>query len=258
MLLGLAAIAGAQQISQAPTVPELRHGRELLQKNDFAAAKGVFAQYLSAHPADMQAELGLGDAELGLKEYEPAELTYRAVVAKQPELWQAHKNLVVVEAELGRWEEFDRERTVLRMARERRAPNISATESDLIDSFRVNGRLWVVRSYFVPIGRSQARYNFERFSPNGRAEEYISLEDAKAARAALTPGDVRIGTAPAPGASSSATSQPPVLALNWYTGAAHGTIREYTSGEPTYEHLRAEVLRWLRLHEKTSPGSDHP
>ena len=219
---------------------ELRRGRELLQEKQFAPAKDLFASYLHAHPGDVQAELGMGDAELGLRQFEAAELNYRAVVAKEPELWQAHKNLVVVEAALGRWEDFDGERTVLRLARERGAPGISTRESDVIDSFEVNGQRWVVRAYFEPLGRSRALYNFERFSPEGRVEEYVSLEDEAAAKAALTPGDVRIGgdAAALPGKASR-------YALNWYSGRAHGTIATFND-VPTYEQARGAVRRWLR------------
>ncbi len=251
--LGLGAAALCPVELRAQTAPgsteqaprgELRRGRELLMRREFAAARQVFAAFLKTHPTDVQARLGEGDAELGLHQYEAAEMTYRAVTARQPELWQAHKNLVVVEAALGRWEDFDRERTVLRMARERGAPGISARESDVIDSFNVRGAHWVVRSYFEPVGRSEARYNFEHFSPGGRVLAYISLEDTAAAAAALKPGDVRIGSANAPNNSA----EPHALSLNWYTGTAHGTIREYRSGEPTYEALRAAVRSWLAHH----------
>lgn len=227
---------------------ELRPGRELLQDKQFADAKSFFAEYLRVHPGDVQGELGLGDAALGLRQYEAAEASYRAVVARQPELWQAHKNLVVVEAALGRWEEFDGERKLLRLARERDAPGISARESDVIDSFEVKGERWVVRAYFEPVGRSRAVYNFERFSSSGRVEAYVSLEDAAAGKAALTPGDVRIGRpiAPAPG------GPPRAMALNWYSGSAHGTIREYPAGEPSYERVRADVVRWLKAQGRSN------
>lgn len=214
----------------------------------FPEALKVFVEYLRSHPGPghpgaVQAELGIGDAQLGMHEYEAAETTYRHVTAEQPELWQAHKNLVVVEAALHRWEEFDRERTVLRLARERGAPGISARESDVIDNLDVRGQRWVVRAYFEPVGRSQARYNFERFSPEGRVEAYISLEDPEGARQALAPADVRIGVAPSPQRASNEGA----LALNWYTGAAHGSIRHYPD-EPHYERLRADVVRWLETH----------
>lgn len=238
----------------APLPPELRHGRELLAAKQFPAARAAFEAYLKSHPGAVQAELGLGDAELGLRQYESAEITYRMAVSQQPELWEAHKNLVVVEAAMGRWEEFDRERTVLRMARERGAPGISRRESDVIDNFSVSGQRWVVRAYFEPVGRAQARYNFERFGQDGRVQAYLSLEDAAAAQAALHPEDVRIGAKHEPDTANSGTAK---LALNWYTGSAHGTISTYTSGEPTYERLRAEVQRWIRAHpEIAGPGQN--
>lgn len=229
----------------APLPPELRHGRELLAQKRFAEARKVFAAYLAAHKGAVQAQLGIGDAELGLHQYEAAEMTYRAAVAQQPQLWEAHKNLVVVEAALGRWEEFDRERMVLRMARERGAPGISTHESDVIDSFVVAGEQWVVRAYFEPVGRSQTQFNFERFSQDGHVQAYVSLENAAAAQAALQPRDVRIGAKVGEGV---ANSKDGALALNWYTGRAHGTIRNYTTGEPSYPRLRTEVQRWLRAH----------
>ncbi len=241
-----AALPGAPQISGAPT-GVLRQGRELLQAKHFAEARQVFRTYLGAHPADVQAELGLGDAELGLRQFEAAEATYRLVTAGQPELWQAHKNLVIVEAALERWEDFDRERAVLRLARERGAPGISPHESDVIDRFDVWGERWVVRAYFEPLGRSQALYNFERFSEEGRVEAFLSFEDAAAAQAALTPEDVRVG----PALVQPETASTRTLALNWYTHTAHGTIRTYPAAggptsNPSYERVRADALRWLR------------
>lgn len=246
---------GSGPVPEAAPQGELRHGRELLMQKNFAQARTVLADFLKAHPEAIQARLGLGDAQLGLRQYQAAETTYRAVVAQQPELWQAHKNLVVVEAALGRWEDFDGERKVLRMARERGAPGISARESDVIDSFNVHGQHWVVRAYFEPVGRSQARYNFEQFSPEGRVAAYVSLEDAAAAQAALTPGDVRVGTT----ATGSAANSPAggTLSLNWYTGRAHGTVRSY-NGEPSYERLRADVIRWISAHAEMMAQGGRP
>lgn len=240
---------GSAAASVTPASSELREGRKLLQTHQYSAAEAVFASFLRTHPADAQAELGLGDAQLGLRQYESAEATYRLLVAQQPELWQAHKNLVIVEAALRRWEDFEGERKILRLARERGAPGISTHESDVVDSFETGGQRWVVRSYFEPLGRSGAVYNFERFSPAGRVLAYLSLEDAAGAVAALRPGDVRIGAEPDipdSGSGGAKTHPPKTYALNWYTGTAHGTIRQYPAGEPAYAQLRRDILVWLR------------
>ncbi len=226
--------------AQAPAATGLAEAKQALAAKDFVRAKALFAAYAGTHPGNVEAELGVGDAELALHEYEPAELQYRKVTALQPELWAAHKNLVVVEAALGRWEEFDRERDLLRGARRRGAPGISARESDVIDAFDLNGRHWIVREYYEPVGRSLTRYNFESFSADGRVREYISLESAAAAEQALAGGDVVIGR-PAPVAPLKD------FALNWYTGKAHGAIARYPKGEPSYETVRAAARHWLRI-----------
>jgi hypothetical protein len=229
-------------LAQTVVPKELVEARQAVAQKNFTHARELYEAYLQAHPGNIDAELGIGDVELGLHQYETAELQYRKVVAHQPELWLAHKNLVIVEAALGRWEEFDRERAVLRAARQRNAPGISARESDVIDSFDIHGQHWIVREYYEPVGRSLTRYNFELFSPEGRVQEYISLESANAAAQALTQegSSVRIGIdAPSPVIQD--------FALNWYTGKAHGTIAQYPRGEPSYEAVRAAVRGWLRI-----------
>jgi tetratricopeptide (TPR) repeat protein len=235
--------------AQRPIPSELIPAHKALEDKHYQQAEDLFAAYLKTHPNNIDAQEGIGDAKLGLHQYEAAELQYRAVVAQQPEFWLAHKNLVIVEAALGRWDEFDRERAVLRNARERGAPNISARESDVIDAFTLHGQHWIVREYYEPVGRSLTRYNFESFSPDGRVREYVSLESADAARTALTPNpEVHIGATPA---------TPPVIkdfALNFYTGKSHGTIKLYPQGEPRYEQVRADLRHWLQTRPTPTPN----
>jgi tetratricopeptide (TPR) repeat protein len=234
--------------AQRPIPSELLPARKALEDKHYQQAEELFAAYLNAHPGNIDAQEGIGDAKLGLHEYEVAELQYRAVVAAQPEFWLAHKNLVIVEAALGRWDEFDRERAVLRGARQRGAPGISTRESDVIDAFDVHGEHWIVREYYEPVGRSLTRYNFEYFGPDGRVREYVSLESADAARTALAhSSNVLIGVDP---------STEPVIkdfALNFYTGKSHGTIKLYPKGEPSYKNVRADLIRWLR--NRPTPAS---
>jgi hypothetical protein len=227
--------------AQTPTLPaEIVAGRAALSSKDYAKAEAIFAAYAKAHSDNALAAMGEGDAALGLHQLEEAEIDYRRAVYIQPELWVAHKDLVLIEARLGRWSEFERERALLRGARERGAPNITKRESDQIDSFDVADKQWLVREYFEPVGRSEARYNFEHFNSAGHAEEYISLEPASAAASALNrEAQVKIGEEAAPVKAKT-------WSLNWYTGKGHGTIKRYPAGEPKYETVRADVMRWLR------------
>jgi hypothetical protein len=247
--------AGLRAQEPRPVVPgSLAEAKQELGEKHFARAKELFAAYAKAHPENTDGVLGVADAEIGLREYAAAELDYRRVVAAHPDNWRAHKNLVIVEAALGRWEEFDRERAVLRAARERGAAGISARESDVIDAFDVQPKHgprehWIVREYYEPVGRSLTRYNFERFGADGRVREYISLESAAAAADAVKQGDVLES------GEQARQEAEKDFALDWYTGEAHGTIARYPQGEPSYETVRAEVMRWLRTHpESSSPG----
>lgn len=224
--------------AQAPQPAALAEAKRALAQKQFAHAKVLFTAYAKAHPADLQGQLGIADAELGLQQYEAAELGYRRVVAAQPQLWAAHKNLVIVEAALGRWEEFDRERTVLRAARQRGAPGISPHESDIIEVLHLRGQRWIVRDYFEPAGRSQTLYNFERFAPDGRVTAFVSLESASALAEELRGGDVVIGRA------GKRTPELSGFALNFYNGATHKTLATYAT-EPTYERIRADFLKSL-------------
>jgi tetratricopeptide (TPR) repeat protein len=233
-----AGLAGASAQTPPPAQTPLVEGKRALASKDFAHAKTVFTAYLQTHPADIQGQLGLADAELGLHEYETAEAGYRKVVAAQPLLWAAHKNLIIDEAALGRWEDFDGERKVLRAARERHAAGIDTHESDVIDVITVRGERWIVRDYFEPLGRARSRYNFERFSPEGRVVAYVSLESADAFRDQLKSGDVVVGIAPK-------GADPDGFALDWYNGKSHGAIAKYAT-EPKYEKVRADFLKWAR------------
>lgn len=232
--------AGAQSVAPAPPAQTpLVDGKRALSMKQFARAKVIFTEYVRKHPDDIAGKLGLADAELGLHEYEAAEGSYRQIVAAQPLLWAAHKNLVIVEAALGRWEDFDGERTVLRAARERGAAGISAHESDVIDVLNIAGQRWIVRDYFEPMGRSRSRYNFERFSADGRVLAYVSLESADAFRDQTTGGNVVVG-------APSHSADPNGFALDWYNGRSHGTIAKYAA-EPKYEKVRADFLRWVHV-----------
>jgi hypothetical protein len=239
-LLILALLTGNTTYGQVSPSSDMTAARQSLAEKRFGVARIRFAAIVRVHPDSVEGMLGLADAELGIHAYEAAELDYRKVVAAQPELWIAHKNLVIVEAALGRWDEFDRERALLRDARDRGAPGISRNDTDVIDSFVAHKQRWIVREYAEPAGRSLERYNFESFGPNGRVQEYISLESAEDAKRATPVGGVQIGQDP--------KLTPPVKSygLNWYTGKSHGAVALYPNGEPTYEKVREDVLHFLQ------------
>jgi len=70
LALPLALMAQAQTAS-------LAEAKQELAAKHYAQAKVLFAAYAKTHPESVDAEAGVGDAELALHEYEAAELTYR-------------------------------------------------------------------------------------------------------------------------------------------------------------------------------------
>ena len=238
ILLTISASLLSQQ-PQPPVTPIVEARRALAARN-FAQAKTLFAALLAAQPKNTDALLGLADSETGLHQYLAAERDYRRVTASQPQQWFAHKNLVIVEAALGRWEDFDTERAVLRAARQRHAAGLSLQDSDVIDTVDTGTQHWIVRDYATPLGRAGTLYNFERFSRDGRVQAYVSLESANALKEELHPADaVVVGSTPSPAEKSTG------YALDFYDGKSHGTISIYAA-EPAYERVRADFLRWTR------------
>ena len=236
--------AGVAPPAQATVPLAVLQGRKALAAKDFVAARDLFRAYLNTHPRQLAAELGLADAELGLHEYQAAELRYRSIVAAEPTLWAAHENLVIVEAALGRWEEFDRERAFLHQARQANLHGLSRRDSDVIEALAIEGKSgpqrWIARDYFEPAGRTGERYTFERFSPAGRVLAVVSLENEGALDALANHDNaVAIGTASVPGDASAP------LVLDWVSGSAHGILAHYAH-EPTYEQLRLALIRWAR------------
>ncbi|MEO6924162.1 MAG: tetratricopeptide repeat protein, partial [Bryocella sp.] len=87
----------AQSVAAAPPVVAgaQNPGKLALAAEDYVRAKQYFAAQLVAHPGNVKAKLGLAEAELGLTHYIAAETLLREVTAAAPEMWQAHKNLIL-------------------------------------------------------------------------------------------------------------------------------------------------------------------
>jgi tetratricopeptide (TPR) repeat protein len=239
---------------EAPKPPDsLSEAKDALRKQDYAAAKPLLAAYVKDNPNSVEA-LGLtGDAHLGLKEYEDAAQSYLAAIQLRPDLWPAHKNLVIVYAALSKWAEFDKERALLQDARAKRTTGLSPQDSDVIDVLYVGTERYIVRGNAELEGKFKIRYRFMHFGADGKLDFWIACESddvdqatfAKAhpteAAAGLRSFSLDSYTAVAPNADGKGYSQ------------THGTIKFYPDGEPTYETVRTDVLKVLVA--KTAPIS---
>ena len=150
-------------------IDPLLEGKQDLARQDWAAARGWFATYLTDHPESVGATLLAGNAALGLKQFEEARGFYAHVLLISPETWSAHANLAIIDAATERWAEFDEERRIIRSARDRNAAGLSP-KGDVIDILWLADERYTVRDYYQLEGHFHTRYNVLHYSPDRKLD----------------------------------------------------------------------------------------
>ncbi len=175
--------AAAQTPARTPSTPAsqtaddpLAIGKQALSRGDYAAARSFFAKYLQDNPGSTDALFFAGNAALGLKQYDEAERLFNATLTRQQTMWAAHKNLVIVYAAQGKWQQFDAERSLLKDARDQGRPGIAPNDADVIDLFTVGTDRYIVRAYATLTGRFKYRYNFTHYGQDGKLVSWIACE----------------------------------------------------------------------------------
>jgi tetratricopeptide (TPR) repeat protein len=250
LIILVGSIAARAQLGSTPTpapsTDPLAIGKQALVHGDFKAAQEFFSNYLKEHPENTEAIFYAGNSALELRQYDDAASYYRKVIEKQPpNMWPAHKSLVVVYAVQQKWEDFDRERKLIQDARVQGSPGLSPKDADVIDILYVGDERYIVRAYAELAGHFHARYNFTHFNKQGKLDFWISCES-----------DDNDQTFFAQSHPKEAAAGQRSFSLDSYTAAVpnpngqgmtqtHGTIKFYPDGEPTYETVRADVLKVL-------------
>ena len=252
---GCIGISAGQQVGNNAAALDLQRGPNPLavglaelQHGDYGAAKAFFSEYLSSSPNDLDARMDLGGAELGLREFPAAAKEFQAVIAAKPDLWPAHLNLVLAYAELQDWPDFDRERAFVKAARDKSAPGLEAQKGDLIDVLHVGAKTYSVRAFYELYGQYHTRYVFLHFAEDGKLTDYVQCESDDADQEIFKQAHPKEAAA---GARS--------FSLDTYTvtdtGMSQGLIKFYSDGEPTYEVVRADVLKVLTGKEKPAASA---
>ena len=107
-----------QTTAQTPEDP-MAVGKKALQHEKWEDAQKFFEAFLSDNPSNSEAQYYFGFALFGEKQYARAEQIYSKMIAVNPKMWGAHSSLAEVYSAEERWPEFDRERKLLREARDR-------------------------------------------------------------------------------------------------------------------------------------------
>jgi tetratricopeptide (TPR) repeat protein len=236
---GSGAPAAAPQSGPNP----LAVGLAALQKGDYGAAKTFFTEYLSSSPDDAEAWLYLGGADLGLKDFPAAIKDMRAVIAVKPDLWPAHLNLVLAYAESEDWADFDKERALIKAARDNNAPGLDKQKGDVIDVLHVGTKTYSVRAFYELYGQFHTRYVFLHFGDDGKLSDYVQCESDDSDQGFFKQAHPKEAAA---GARS--------FSLDSYAvgekGMTQALIKFYSDGEPTYETVRADALKVLAGQQK--------
>ena len=249
-VLSLSASAPGQD--KAPEPDPMQVGKQALEHGDYAAAHTFFVAYIHDNPDSIAAQFLAGNAALGLKQYSEAESFFQAAIAKNPKMWGAHKNLVIVYAAEGRWADFDRERTLIQQARAENSPGLTPTDADVIEILEVDGERYIVRSYAQLAGHFHTRYNITHFNARNQLDYWISCESDDVDQAFFQKAHPKEAAAGQRSFSLDTYTQR-MNESGQLTGQTHGTIKFYPDGEPTYETVRADVLSVLT--KKTGPMS---
>lgn len=254
----------AQQSTQAESNPQaaatapddagpLAVGKAALTRGDYASAKTFFTSYVSSTPNDAEAWFYLGAAELGLDQPADAVKALRKCIELRPDAWSAHTNLVLAYAEMQDWPAFDKERALIKAARDENKPGIALDGHDVIDVLNVNGQKYQVWYFYKPYGHFHARYVFLHRGQDGHADHWFQCESDDADQSLFQQKHPKEAKA---GERSYSLDSYTVEKLGQNPSQAlHGF---YWDGEPTYETVRADVLKALAGETKPAATSTPP
>jgi len=219
-----------------------------MEHGDYATAKTFFTTYVAATPGDAEAWFYLGGANLGLDQPGEAAKAFSKSIELKPDAWSAHTNLVLAYAEMQDWAAFDKERVLIKAARDEKKPGISLDAHELIDVLHVNGETYQVWYFYKPYGHFHARYVFLHFGQDGKADRWYQCESDDVDQAFFQqqhPKEAKAGER-----SYSLDSYWFEKSSQYPSQALHGF---YSDGEPPYETVRADVLKAIA--GKTKPAA---
>ncbi len=245
VLLTLFAVPG---VSRSQAIPSPA-GQALLTAAGVALRDGKPADALSllqgvlaADPDNAAANLLAASAEVAL--YQPAEAVRYGERARalEPDNWKVHTTLVTAYSMAGDVSHRDAERAALRLAHENPAlPDARETSGFLLDIFKAGRYRVDAVEYFQPLGRYNTYYRF--LVRNGQGARVWTIEvnsDSlnQASWAKAYPQQAKEGQRQ--------------FQIESAQGPGHTEYRTF-SGAPSYDYIRAQVVRIV-----TSQGTPFP
>jgi tetratricopeptide (TPR) repeat protein len=241
----LYSIAAAQEPQSADKTSAYAAAREqalapalaALHQNQYEQALKELDSILVAYPKDSRVLMLTGNAARLSKQYERAEMAYRAALANAPRpVWPIHFSLVQTYAAMGNWDEFDAERQLIERHRREGDPNLTKVSAYVIDEFTTNSYDVKTVEYLERLGRFHTHYRFfvtktgEDPDPNAWTPhidcESDDIDQVEFAR--KHPAEAAAGQRSA--------------SLDGYLKQnSQSLIRFYWDGEPSYKDIRHDV-----------------
>lgn len=229
----------------------LKVGKAAMQSGDYASARTFFSTYTQQNPQDAEAWFYLGGTDLALDRYADAVQDFRTTVDLKPDVWSAHNNLSMALAESEDWPAFDKERAVIKAARDAKTPGLSE-DHDIIDVLRANGKTYQVWYFYKLHGHYNVRYVAIEFDKDGNAKTWIQAESDDVDQAFFKQDHPK-----------EAATGDRRFSLDSYSQGSAGipsqALHKFYDGEPTYEQFRADVLKTISGESKpvssTTPGT---
>jgi len=247
-VVALVAMAGAM-LAHAQKDP-LDAAATAIDKKDFASAERILTEYLQKHPMAATAMLLLGTARLDAKDFDGAIDELKELVKDEPKDWYGYIYLAQAYAQKGDWENFDKQRELIKAARDSNAPRIKLVgDGDVIDVLTVAGEQYTVKSYYKPVGPHQTHYVFLHIVDDVKVKDFLTCDSDDGDQIEFK----RVHPKEA-AAGARSFSLDPWEVVN--DQPVHGHILRFYDGEPTYEELRADVLKVLSAMYQPPPAPD--
>jgi tetratricopeptide (TPR) repeat protein len=236
ILMGLIPMVTQAQAPAVSTgagrIDPLAIGKSAMEHGDYQSAQKFFAEFVQDNPDSMEAVFYLGGSELGLKNFSAAAVDFQRIIAVMPNQWSAHSNLALSYAQAGDWAAFDKERAVIKAARDTNAPGVDKDGYDLIDKVSVGEKTYEVRAFYKLHGKYNVRYVFLHFGQDGNADSWVQCESDDVDQAFFK------------GKAGERRYSLDTYSFSEKGGLSQGLIKFY-DGEPTYETVRADALKTL-------------
>ena len=262
--------AAGQTTGQAATAPTpdnlkrdelLKPGLDALRKGDGAAALEALKPALEAYPNDVRVLSFSAQAAMEAHQDEAALGFFeRALIQNPPDPWHMRVAMILLEARLARWADFDRDQAALKAAKKSGERELASMPGFLIDEFDVDGKSVKVAYFPTLVGKFNTLYRFVLPElPRARSatpaqgpdsdrckdpqfRPYIDVESDDVDQSAFKEKHPDL-----------ATKGERSYSLDTYPApCSQGLIKFYFYGEPTYETVRADVVKNLTAKPATA------